>query len=106
MQIAEVNGCQCNEYCMFSLYSRAHTVSSELCKNLSDIPIDAYAVRGDVIGRVSAAEVYAGVDRLRVPHRHLPEGVFDNDGGVMFIAHHFFGDHLRLMFWQHSGLHK
>lgn len=26
--------------------------------------------------------------------------------GVMFIAHHFFGDHLRLMFWQHSGLHK
>lgn len=28
------------------------------------------------------------------------------DGGVMFIAHHFFGDHLRLMFWQHSGLHK
>lgn len=29
-----------------------------------------------------------------------------NSGGVMFIAHHFFGDHLRLMFWQHSGLHK
>lgn len=30
----------------------------------------------------------------------------DKNGGVMFIAHHFFGDHLRLMFWQHSGLHK
>lgn len=38
--------------------------------------------------------------------RHLPKRIFDNNRGVMFIAHHFFGDHLRLMFWQHSGLHK
>lgn len=26
--------------------------------------------------------------------------------GVMFIAHHFFGDHLYLVCWYDSGLHK
>lgn len=38
--------------------------------------------------------------------RILKEFKQDDGWGVMFIAHHFFGDHLRLMFWQHSGLHK
>lgn len=42
------------------------------------------------------------------PYAKETEIILDELGerGVMFIAHHFFGDHLRLMFWQHSGLHK
>ena len=37
---------------------------------------------------------------------HIKDWTLDAYRGVMFIAHHFFGDHLRLMFWQHSGLNK
>ena len=49
----------------------------------ADIPIDADAARGDVIGRVRLTEVYAGVDRLGVLRRHVPERVFYNDRGVV-----------------------
>ena len=41
------------------------------------------AARGDVIGRVRLTEVYAGVDRLGVLRRHVPERVFYNDRGVV-----------------------
>ena len=30
-----------------------------------------------------------GVDCVRILRRHLPEGVLDDDGGIVFIAHHF-----------------
>ena len=33
--------------------------------------------------------VDAGVGSVRVLRRHLPEGIFDNDRGIVFIAHHF-----------------
>ena len=52
----------------------------------ADIPADAYAARGDVIGRVRLAEVYAGVDRLGILRRHVPERVFYNDRRVVTHA--------------------
>ena len=55
----------------------------------ADIAIDAYAARGDVIGRVHLAEVYAGICGVEISRRHVPERIFYNDRGVMFIAHHF-----------------
>lgn len=48
----------------------------------------------------------AAIARLKTVPISLHCWQGDDVRGVMFIAHHFFGDHLRLMFWQHSGLHK
>ena len=33
--------------------------------------------------------VDAGVGSVRVLRRHLPKGIFDDDRGIVFIAHHF-----------------
>lgn len=75
-------------------------------QHLPNIRIDADRLAADLVWAFGLAVVQAGVSVLMVLKRHLPERVFDDPWGVMFIAHHFFGDHLRLMFWQHSGLHK
>lgn len=33
--------------------------------------------------------VDADVGSVRVLRRHLPEGIFDDDRGIVFIVHHF-----------------
>lgn len=79
---------------------------SKLFQHFSDISVNADGLPLDFFRGEGFAEVDAGVAGIGPAAGHVPEGVFDDAGGVMFIAHHFFGDHLRLMFWQHSGLHK
>lgn len=75
-------------------------------QNLPNICIDADGLPLNFLRTNRLPLVDADVGGVWVLGCHLPERVFDDNGGVMFIAHHFFGDHLRLMFWQHSGLHK
>ena len=43
-----------------------------------------------MFGGNSLPQVDAGIDRLRILVCHLPEGIFDDDRGIMFIAHHIF----------------
>ena len=78
----------------------------ESFQNMSDVRRDADRPPPNLRGNIGLLLIDTGIGSAPVLQGHLPEGILDDARGVMFIAHHFFGDHLRLMFWQHSGLHK
>ena len=42
-----------------------------------NIPIDANALPGYLIGRIRFTEIQAGIDRLRIFRSHSPEWIFD-----------------------------
>ena len=43
----------------------------------------------NLLGRISLSKIHTGIDCLRIPIGHLPEGILYDARGVMFIAHHF-----------------
>ena len=55
-----------------------------------DVPLDADGAAPDLPGGAGRLPVDAGVDRLWVPLGHLPEGILDDAGDIMFIARHIF----------------
>jgi FtsP/CotA-like multicopper oxidase with cupredoxin domain len=53
-----------------------------------DVTVDEDGTVGDLAHRHYLAEVHAGVRGAWVVVGVAPEGVLDDGGGVMFIAHH------------------
>lgn len=64
-------------------------LTGQRVQHVADVPADADGLALDLAGAGGLAAVDAGIGGLRVLEGHLPEGVFDDDRGVMFIAHPF-----------------
>ena len=58
-------------------------------KGAPDIRVDADRLIYDCLRADCLFAVYAGIDGFWIPGGHLPERVFYNSRGVVFIAHHF-----------------
>lgn len=58
-------------------------------EDIADIPIDTEGLHGDLLGAVRLIEIEAGIGRLIVRERHLPERILDDHGGVILIEHRF-----------------
>ena len=61
----------------FSLYQRQHLV---------DVGIDTDGLPPDLLRTNCLPLVDTGVGGVRILRRHLPEGIFDDDGGVVANA--------------------
>lgn len=61
----------------------------ELSEDMVDVAVKADGPAADLLGAEGLAVVDTAVEGTGVLGGHLPEGIFDDDGGVMFIAHHF-----------------
>ena len=66
-----------------------YTYSGEPPQGVPDVPGDADRAVPDLPGHIGLLLVDAGVDGPGILPRHPPEGILDDAGGVMFIAHHF-----------------
>ena len=78
----------------FSLHLRMHTTSFELRKNFSNVPVNTDRLLFDFSRTYRLSLIDAGIGRVGVLCGHLPKRIFDDDRGVMFIAHLFY----RLLF--------
>ena len=56
--------------------------------HVPDIRIDADGLLLNFFRAVCLPLIDTGIDCLRILCGHLPEGIFDDDRGVLFIAHH------------------
>ena len=70
----------------FSFHFRMHTVSSELSKNFSDIPVNADRLLFNLSRADGLPPVDADVGGFGVSRCHLPEGIFNNSRGVISHA--------------------
>ena len=58
-------------------------------QRITYIRIDANCLPLDLLRANCLTLVDADIGNVRVLRRHAPEGILDDNGGVMFIAHHF-----------------
>lgn len=80
--------CGANPARKFAGVQTERRLHDELGKNPGKIGSQRDLPFADLCRAVCLSQIDAGVDRFGILCRHPPEGVFDNDRGVVSIAHH------------------
>ena len=72
-------------FSMLGSQSRREGLASDLTQHIPDIRVKADRLLFDVPGTEGIAKIDTDVGGLGIFRRHLPEGIFDDDRGV--VAH-------------------
>ena len=79
---------------------------SEFVQHLPNVSLQKQALPGNLSGRKGHIFVDADIPGIGILLYLLPEVILYDARGVMFIAHHFFGDFPVSCILQNTSLHK
>ena len=88
----------------FSELSLLYTI--QLFKCFADIPVKADRLHGDLFGAKRFAVIQASVGCLIIRQRHLPEGIFDDDGRIAADAEFQIENAVVLVLFEEVGIRR